>query len=117
MKKLVKLMTVAWIAAGITVAAFHYTFSSMTTESNDVELSNFYPVTAMVTQVEDNLITVACQNGNIFKFDNTREDWFVGDICSMIMNNNGTENVKDDIVVDTRYSGYVLDEDMNKWIK
>lgn len=70
---------------------------------------NFHSVVAIVTTVDEgtHLITVECGNGNIFSFYDTIESWEVGDLCSMIMYNKGTEIVADDIVVSSRYGGYV----------
>lgn len=63
---------------------------------------------AMVTEIneEENLITVTCANGNMFQFTDI-EDWMCGDLCSMIMYDKGTEIVEDDIIISSRYGGYL----------
>ena len=74
-----------------------------------VVTNNFYSRVAMITEIdeENNLITVTCGNGNIFSFYDTDEDWYVGDLCSLIMFDSGTEIVYDDKVVCSRYGGYL----------
>ena len=43
-------------------------------------------------------------NGFVWQFYGV-EDWEEGDICSVIMNHNGTETIFDDIIITTRYGG------------
>ena len=70
--------------------------------------AELYPMTAVVTKLDRELDLVYCTefNGMIWAFEGV-EDWDVGDIVSMIMADNGTEQVIDDIIVQTRYSGYI----------
>lgn len=85
------------------------------------DLSNYYALTATVTALETETDTVVVEdaNGNEWAFYGI-EDWKPRDICSMLMNTNGTETVYDDIIVSTKYNGttdsYVTDTmvDMNK---
>lgn len=75
---------------------------------------------AMVTEINEteNLITVTCANGNMFEFTDEEEDWMCGDLCSLIMYDKGTEIVGDDIIVSTRYGGYLeLFETMEETIE
>lgn len=115
MKKLMKFIILLGTVTTITAVASYFMVytANASTECNQ----NFYPETAMVTQVNKDLVTVICQNGNIFKFEDNTEEWIEGDICSMIMDNKGTVSVYDDKVVSARYSGYVNDDEMNKWVK
>ena len=115
MKKLMKFITLLG-AVTVTTAIASY-FTVYTAKASTMCNRNFYPQTAMVTQVNENLITVVCQNGNIFQFEDNTEEWIAGDICSMIMDNNRAISVYDDKVVSTRYSGYVNDSEMNSWVK
>lgn len=68
---------------------------------------NLYPQTAMVvsTDEDQNLLTLMTANGNVFVYETSVEDWLVGDICSLIMDSMGTEDVKDDKIQKIRYSG------------
>ncbi len=78
---------------------------------------DFYSLTGLVTEVDGELITVICQNGNEFQFRDSREDWIKDDICSMIMMDCGTKNVNDDMVIKARYSGYVSLDEADSWVK
>ena len=64
-----------------------------------------YPQTMVVVKVNNDVVTLADFNGFTYEFKGA-EDWMVGDICSCIMDDNGTEKVLDDKIIDTKYSGY-----------
>lgn len=71
--------------------------------------SQNYAKSAIVTEIdyENNLVSVTDYNGFVWQFFGC-EDWAEGDICAMVMNNNGTsETIFDDVIVNTSYSGYV----------
>lgn len=72
---------------------------------NALFLGGVYSRVAMVTSVEDNLVTVACANGNAYSFFG--DDWTRGDFCALTMFDNFTENVSDDVVISARYGGYM----------
>lgn len=65
-----------------------------------------YALTTKVAEINNETDTVICidSNGNKWAFEGV-EDWMIGDYCSMIMNDNSTEIIYDDIIVSTRYSG------------
>ena len=71
--------------------------------------NNFHARTAMITEIneENNIITMTCGNGNMFEVSMEIEDFMVGDLCSMIMYDYGTEYVDDDKVVSVWYEGYL----------
>ncbi len=115
MKKLMKFIALLGVTTTITAVASY--FAVCTVKASSMCNQSFYPETCMVTQVNKDLVTVICQNGNIFKFEDNTEEWIEGDICSMIMDNKGTVSVYDDKVVSARYSGYVNDDEMDKWVK
>lgn len=66
----------------------------------------FYPQTTVVSKVNYKNDTVMCldNNGQIWKFLGC-EDWEVGDVCSMIVNTNGTSTIYDDEIIRIRYNG------------
>lgn len=66
--------------------------------------SKLYPQTMKVIEIEDNIVTIQDYNGFIYEFEGA-EDWEVGDICSCIMNDNGTPKIYDDEIVSIRYAG------------
>jgi hypothetical protein len=71
-----------------------------------VDKKNFYPRSGIITEIDDD-ITVTCSNGNKYNFKTEVEDWMVGDICSMLILDKGTETVADDTVIDAWYDGYI----------
>ena len=72
-----------------------------------VNLNNLYPITGIVTEVDkkNDIVTIKDFNGNLWEFKGC-EDWEENDICSCIMNDKGTENIKDDEIIKVKYSGY-----------
>lgn len=66
--------------------------------------SENYPETGKVVSISGDAVTVETSTGNLFEFYGS-EDWFVGDIVSMIMDSCGTANVKDDVIITVKYSG------------
>ena len=69
-----------------------------------------YPTTMIVNELNYDENTVICIdfNGNEWAFEGI-EDWRIGDIASMIMDDMETELIYDDIIIMVRYSGYVKD--------
>ena len=115
MKKLMKFIALLGVTTTITAVASYFTVCTLKASSTCNQ--SFYPETGMVTNANENLITVVCQNGNTFKFKDDIDEWIAGDVCSMIMDNNKTVSVYDDRIVSVRYSGYVNDDEMDKWVK
>lgn len=70
--------------------------------------AELYPTTAMVCRVDRESDLVYCKecNGNIWAFFGV-EDWEEGDLVSMIMDDNDTELIYDDMILQVRYGGYV----------
>ena len=69
---------------------------------------------ALTTRVEDiseaaDLVLVKDSNGNLWTFKGV-EDWQIGDCASLLMRNNGTENIKDDEIISARYSSWDLEK-------
>lgn len=66
----------------------------------------FYAQTAIVTDVDHdlNIVMTATMNGNAWSFYGA-EDWLEGDICSLLMYDNSTPEIYDDVIVGARYSG------------
>ena len=77
-----------------------------------------YPDCGLIIDIEEecNLVTYQTQNGNIFCFTGV-EDFFVGDLVATIMNDSGTPEVKDDIVVSARYVGWIDEAYLDNWVK
>lgn len=67
-----------------------------------------YPRSGVVTGVVGDEITVTDFSGRTYTFTDANEDWLTGDICSMVMWKNFTQNtVYDDTVLQARYDGWV----------
>lgn len=67
-----------------------------------------YPLCATITYIDEEADAFVAEdfNGNMWSFTGV-EDWMVGDIMAMTMDDNGTDNIEDDTVRDIRYCGYV----------
>lgn len=70
--------------------------------------ADIYPTTMIVVELDNQHDIVICEdfNGNQWAFEGI-EDWMIGDIVSMIMEDMGTAQIYDDIIVMTQYSGYM----------
>ena len=71
--------------------------------------NQFYAKSTIVTEVDyfHDLVIVKDSNNVPWSFFGC-SDWEVGDICAMVMNNNGTPyDIFDDKIVSTNYCGYV----------
>ena len=66
-----------------------------------------YPLTTKVVELDRENDIVICEDFNGFRWQfEGCEDWQEGDICSMIMNDNGTPKIFDDEIVSVKYDGY-----------
>ena len=76
--------------------------------------AGYYPTTAVISNVceveveteKKCLLTLEDFNGDAWSYISEDGDWLEGDIVSLIMCDNGTENIEDDIIIYIRYSGY-----------
>lgn len=66
--------------------------------------STLYPETGKVVEICNDTVSVETSTGNLFEFYGS-EDWFVGDIVSMIMDSCGTTEITDDMIIAVKYSG------------
>lgn len=69
--------------------------------------ANYYGLTAEVIELNyaDDVVTVCDANGFTWEFTGC-EDYFKGDLVSMVMNDKGTDFIDDDKIVSVRYSGF-----------
>ena len=67
---------------------------------------NLYPLAGTVVEISrpEDCVTVQDGAGNFWCFDGA-EDWETGDLCALLMNDNGTEDVRDDVILQVRYAG------------
>lgn len=73
----------------------------------NVKASELYPETFVIDQIDrsSDIVTGRTTSGHLYSFYGV-EDWMVGDIAAAIMDDNGTENIRDDKVIKVRYIGY-----------
>ena len=66
---------------------------------------DYYPMTTVVREIDikNDVVTVENNNGHLYAFTGV-EDWQVGDICSLMLDNNGTESIFDDIILKAIYN-------------
>lgn len=65
--------------------------------------SHLYPAAGIVraTYKKSSVVSVKLKNGVIFEFyAEDVKDWHKGDLCAMIIDNNGTKTIYDDMVID-----------------
>ena len=82
----------------------HIENESKNQDEQDIN-NNYYPMTTVVREIDikNDVVTVENSNGHLFEFIGV-EDWQVGDICSLMLDNNGTESIFDDIILKAIYN-------------
>lgn len=85
--------------------------SNIQDDANNADMyniDNLYALYTVVSDINYNDDIVYCTdfNNNIWSFYGV-DDWFINDICSMIMYDNNTSVIYDDIIIDCTYSGYI----------
>lgn len=65
---------------------------------------NLYAKTAIVTDLnkDDDVVTVTDSSGYMWEFSGC-EDWMLNDYCSMVMYDNNTALIFDDVIIDVKY--------------
>ena len=85
-----------------------------------MEIENLYPDTGLIMDDPGTIgdgVLVTMQNGNVFAFENQDGDWNIGNLVSILFDDNGTEIVYDDIIISYRYAGWISETEMQNWIK
>lgn len=77
--------------------------------SSAQEEINYYPLTAIITNVDGNEITATSINGNLWQFLDNEEYYEKGDMISLLMDSKGTDLVFDDEIVRVHYCGNVAE--------
>lgn len=70
------------------------------TATTPAQTGLYYPTAGYVTSQENDLVSVELASGEIFQFFADPGDYEKGDLCAMIIDNNGTTEVYDDIIID-----------------
>lgn len=100
MKKTLKnLSNIIIIIVSITAIVFISLFIA-----SEVKNSRLYPAVMVVEKIDaiKDTITFVDGNGSLWQYEGI-EDFQEGDICSMIMDNKGTLEIKDDEIVQLKY--------------
>lgn len=69
---------------------------------NANQQKHLYPLSTTVTEINNDTVTVEDSNGNLWSFDGA-EDLEVGDGCALIMHDNSTSEIVDDVIISARY--------------
>lgn len=73
------------------------------------QLSHLYPITARVSEIDPSADTVVFEDSMGLRWAMYGiEDWQPGDGASLLMHDNGTETIYDDIIITARYSTWNL---------
>ena len=69
--------------------------------------TGLYAHTAVIVEFnyDEDVVVVEDAVGFLWEFEGI-EDYFVGDVVSMLMWDNGTESIFDDVILDVVYSGF-----------
>lgn len=69
--------------------------------------NRYYPNSGYIlyADYDNDLLLIEDTSGMKWLYEGV-EDWMDGDRCSMIMDNKGTENIKDDDIIKIRYEGW-----------
>lgn len=72
-----------------------------------VARAEIYALTTVVVSLDydADVVEVESFNGDVWAFDGC-EDWCLFDICSMVMDDNNTTTIYDDIIINCRYNGW-----------
>lgn len=93
------------ISAGI-IATLNPISASETAYNVTPNVTNLYPTCGVVTKVTSTEMTFADFSGNLWTVLDP-QDYAEGDRIAAIMDDNGTPIIYDDIVVSTKYCGWV----------
>lgn len=71
--------------------------------------AELYPMTARVAELDydQDIVIIEDFSGSLFSFYGC-EDWQEGDCVSLIMDDNGTEKIFDDVIITAQYGGWEL---------
>lgn len=72
--------------------------------------ADIYAKTAIVYEIDRDadVVIVEDATGNLWEFEGV-EDYEVGDFVSMVMDDNNTTSIYDDVIVVSQYSGYSVE--------
>lgn len=68
--------------------------------------AEIYPQTFVVSGIEDDTLVLVDYNENEWIWEGA-EDYAIGDIVAVIMDDNNTITIYDDVIITLRYAGYM----------
>ena len=73
---------------------------------------NVYPLVVVVSEVDraQDIVTFETNNGDLFEWEGI-EDLEINDTCALLMCDMGTPEIKDDVILSIRYSGFEVERD------
>ena len=74
-------------------------------ETATIDTDRIYAVSTVVTAIDEDVVFTTF-SGNDFAWSDI-DDWEIGDIGALLMDNMGTANVEDDVILSATYCGYV----------
>ena len=94
------------LVLGAVVATLTSFFVGLAFPGNEKKAPEVYPMAVTVVDISEALdvVTVKDTNENLWQFHGI-EDYMVGDVVACIVDTNGTPEIKDDIIIQTRYNG------------
>ena len=70
-------------------------------------LGLIYITSMRVCDTSNNIVTMETATGYTYSFD-VVEDWQVGDIATVMMHDNCTTDIADDVILHVTYSGFQI---------
>ena len=74
----------------------------------------FYPTIMIVTDIQEEnekqVLTLETATGFTYQMEANYDDYYLGDLVSVVMYNNNTKNITDDSIIWARYGGFWLED-------
>lgn len=76
-----------------------------------VASAEVYPAVGVVTDLIQETDTIVFEdwNGHLWLMEGI-EDWFIGDIGALLMDDMDTRTIDDDVILEARYAGFMPEE-------
>lgn len=102
--QIIEIVCLSWVIFLIGFIISLIIFNSPTSKRS-IDTDNLYSLLGTIEEFNYKFDTVKIKtdNGQHWEFEGI-EDWFVGDRCIVIIDNNGTEKIKDDKIIKVIYT-------------
>ena len=97
-------LRILYVLAVVGVMAFCISLSAWASGIGNYRLSAKYPNLTKIVEIDriNHVVTCVDFNGNLWEFEED-DDWCVGDYCNLLMDDCGTDEIYDDVIVGTYY--------------